>query len=102
MELEPIGKRVLIKPIEEKEEKTKGGIYIPESAQEESKKGEVIAIGKGIDKEEEIPLEKGDKVIYSGSGMSSEEVEIGGEKFIFIDFKDILAKINSDKHDKNE
>lgn len=89
MELKPIGQRVLLKPTE-KEEKTKGGIYIPESAKEERKEGEVLAAGTLKDGKD-IPLKKGDAVLYGG--YSSDEVEIDGEKYIFVDYKDVLAKI---------
>ncbi len=85
----PIGERVLIKP-EKKQEKTAGGIYLPSSAKEEKKQGTVIAVGK--DKNgKELPLKKGDKIIYGG--YSSEEFEMDNEKFVFVDFKDVLAKI---------
>ena len=73
-----------------KEEKTEGGIYIPESAKEERKEGEVIAVGQYKDGKE-LPLKEGDRILYGG--YSSEEIEIGKEKHIFIDFKDVLAKI---------
>lgn len=89
MEIKPMGERVLIKQ-HKKEEKTAGGIYIPESAKEEQKEGEVIAVGQYKDGKE-LPLKKGDKVLYAG--YNSEQIEINGEKHIFIDFKDILAKI---------
>ncbi|OYT31720.1 co-chaperone GroES [Candidatus Woesearchaeota archaeon] len=89
MKIKPIGERILIKP-QEKEEKTKGGIYIPETAKEEKKQGEVIAVGQYKDGKE-LPLKPGDKIIYGG--YSSEEIEIEGKKHIILDFKDVLAKI---------
>ena len=89
MQIKPIGERVLIKQFK-KEDKTKGGIYIPDSAKEERKEGEVVAAGQYKDGKD-LPLKKGDKIIYGG--YSSEEIELDGEKYIFIDFKDILAKI---------
>lgn len=89
MKIKPMGERVLIKP-KEKEEKTAGGIYLPDSAKEERKEGEVIAVGQYKDGKD-LPLKPGDKVIYGG--YSSEEIEINNEKHIFVDFKDILAKI---------
>jgi len=90
MEIKPMGERVFIKPFE-KVERTKGGIYIPESAKEEKKEGEVIAAGTYKDGKA-LPLKKGDKIIYGG--YSSDEVEINDKKFMFIDFKDVLAKID--------
>jgi len=89
MKIEPLGERVLIKQ-HKKEEKTAGGIYIPESAKEERKEGTVVAAGHFKDGKD-LPLKQGDKVIYGG--YSSEEIEINGEKHIFVDYKDVLAKI---------
>ncbi|RLG12646.1 co-chaperone GroES [Candidatus Pacearchaeota archaeon] len=89
MKINPIGERVLIKPIKA-EEKTAGGIYIPEEAKEEKKQAIVEEIGKTKDGKD-LPLKKGDKVLYGG--YSSDEFEINGEKYLIIDFKDILAVI---------
>ncbi len=89
MKIKPIGERVLIKP-PEREEKTKGGIYLPESAKDDRKEGEVIEVGTYKDGKE-LPLKKGDRILYGG--YSSDEFEIDGEKYIIIDFKDVLAKI---------
>ena len=89
MKIKPMGERVLIKQ-HKKEEKTSGGIYIPDSAKEERKEGVVVAVGQYKDGKE-LPLKEGDKVLYGG--YSSEDIEMNGEKHIFIDFKDVLAKI---------
>ena len=89
MNIKPIGERVLIKPKKE-EEKTEGGIYIPETAKEEKKEGEVVAVGTYKDGKE-LPLKPGDKVLYGG--YSSDEFDVSGEKHLMIDFKDILAKV---------
>lgn len=88
MEIKPIGERVLLQPKEE--EKTKGGIYIPDSAKESKKEGEVLAVGTFKDGKE-LPLKKGDHVLYGG--YSSDEFEFDGKKYIVIDFKDVLAKL---------
>ncbi|HII17522.1 TPA: co-chaperone GroES [Candidatus Woesearchaeota archaeon] len=88
MELQPIGERVLIRPVK-KEEKTKGGIYLPDSAQEKRKEGEVIAAGAYKDGKD-LPLKKGDRIIYGG--YSSEELKVGDEEYVMIDFKDVLAR----------
>ncbi len=87
MKIKPIGERVLIKPIKT-EEKTEGGIYIPEEAKEEKKQAVVEEVGKTKDGKD-LPLKKGDKVLYGG--YSSDEFEINNEKYLIIDFKDILA-----------
>ena len=90
MEIQPIGERVLIKPVE-KETKTKGGIYIPEEAKEEKKQATVVAVGKFKDGKE-LPLKKGDTILYGG--YSSDDFELNGQKYIILEFKDILAKVN--------
>mgnify|MGYP001583844737 CR=1 FL=1 len=89
MNITPIGERVLIKPMKE-EEKTKGGIYIPESAKEEKKEGEVIAVGT-TKEGKELPLKKGDKILYGG--YSSDDFKVDGQKYIILEFKDVLAKL---------
>ena len=88
MKLKPIGERVILKQIKNIE-KTKSGIYLPESSSEK-KEGEIVEVGSMKDGSI-IPLHKGDKVIYGG--YSSEEIEISGEKFLIVEFKDILAKV---------
>ena len=89
MNIQPLGERVLLKPTK-KEEKTKSGIYIPQEAREEKKQGEVIAVGTFKDGKE-LPLKKGDIVLYGG--YSNEEFELEGAKYILIEFKDIMAKL---------
>jgi chaperonin GroES len=90
--IKPIGERVLIKHMK-KEEVTKGGIYIPESARKERKEGFVVAVGTFEDGKE-LPLKKGDHVLYGG--YQSDEIEIDGEKHLFVDFKDILAVVEEE------
>ena len=87
MKLKPIGERVILKPIEQ-EEKTKSGIYLPKS--EDKKQGQVVETG-ALKDNSLIPLQKGDKVLYGG--YSNEEIELNGEKFLIVEFKDILARI---------
>ena len=89
MNIKPLGERVLIKQ-KKKEERTKGGLYIPESAKEEKKEGTVVAAGTFKDGKD-LPLKAGDRIIYGG--YSSDEVEIDGEKMLFVDYKDVLAKV---------
>jgi len=88
MKLIPIGERVVLKPIKA-EEKTKSGIYLPKGA-EEKKQGIVEAVGTNKDGKF-LPLNKGEKVIYGG--YSSEEIEVNNEKYLIIEFKDIVAKL---------
>ncbi|MDO9097093.1 MAG: co-chaperone GroES [Candidatus Methanoperedens sp.] len=88
MKIKPLGKRVLIKPVKE-EEKTKGGIFIPETAKEKKKQGLVMETGTVEDKE--FPVKKGDMILYTG--YSSEELEVDGEKYLILESKDVIAKI---------
>ena len=88
MKIKPIGKRVLIQPVKE-EERTKGGIYIPESAKEKKKQGVVVEVG--TIEEKEFPIKKGDVILYAG--YSSEELELDGEKYLILESKDVIAKI---------
>lgn len=90
--IKPLGERVLLEQAE-KEKKTTGGIYIPEDARKEKKEGIVVAVGTFKDGKE-LPLKKGDKVIYGG--YSSEELEIEHKKFLLIKFEDVMAKIGGD------
>ena len=87
MNLTPIGERVVLRPVKA-EEKTKSGIYLPKDA-EEKKQGIIEEVGQFKDNKP-LPLKKGDKVIYAG--YSSEEFEIDKEKYLIIEFKDIIAK----------
>ncbi len=89
MTIIPIGERVLIRP-REAEEKTKSGIYIPETAQEKKKEGTVVSVGTRDDGTS-LPLKPGDHVIYGG--YSADKVEIESENYVFVPFKDVLAKI---------
>ncbi|RME31110.1 co-chaperone GroES [Candidatus Woesearchaeota archaeon] len=89
MKITPIGERVLIKPVEQ-EEKTKGGIYIPDTAKEERKEGTVQAAGTTKDGKP-IPLKEGDHILYGG--YSNEDIEVDGEKYVIVEYKDVIAKL---------
>jgi len=89
MSIKPLADRVLVKPAEA-EEKTMGGIIIPDSAKEKPLKGEVIAVGNGT-KDEEMVLKKGDKVLYGK--YAGTEIELDGDKFIIMRQSDVLAII---------
>lgn len=89
MDIQPIGERVLIEQTK-KEERTAGGIYIPDDAQKEKKEGTVVAVGTFKDGKE-LPLKKGDTIIYGG--YSNEELEVKGKKYLLVEFKDIMAKL---------
>ncbi len=95
MSLKPLGDRVVLK-IVESEERTKGGIVLPDSAKEKSQKGEVVAVGSGklIENGSKVPLDVnvGDKVFFSSYAGS--EVKDGEEKFLIVNERDILAIID--------
>ena len=92
MNIQPLGERVLVQPLEA-EEKTKGGIVIPETAKEKPQEGKVVAVGKGRrDGEKIVPLEVkvGDKVLYgkySGTELKGKE----GEDYLMLREDDLLA-----------
>lgn len=91
MKIRPLHDRVLIKRLNE-EEKTKGGIIIPDSAKEKPQEGKVIAIGKGrIDDGKVVPLDVkvGDKVLFSK--YSGNEVKIEGEEHLIVKEEEILG-----------
>jgi len=91
MSIQPIGERVLLTQ-HMGEERTKSGIYIPDSANKDRKQGVVVAVGTYVDGKS-LPLSAGDTVVYGG--YSSEKFEHEGKNYMLIDFKDILAKIQN-------
>ena len=89
MNIKPLADRVLIKPAAA-EEKTIGGIIIPDSAKEKPLKGEVLAMGNGT-KDEEMILKAGDVVLYGK--YAGTELELEGEKYLIMRQSDVLAII---------
>lgn len=87
MTIKPLADRVLVLPAPA-EEKTIGGIIIPDSAKEKPLKGQVIAIGKGT-KDEEMVVKPGDTVLYGK--YAGTEIELDGEKYLIMRQSDILA-----------
>jgi chaperonin GroES len=91
--LQPLADRVLVKPTE-KEEKTKSGIYLPDTAKEKPQEGEIMAVGPGkLDENgKRIPmdLKVGDRVIYAKYGGT--EIKVDDEDLIILRESDILAK----------
>ncbi len=94
MKLKPLGDRVLVK-IEQAEEKTKGGIYIPQTAQEKTQRGVVVAVGEGrtLDNGEKVPVpvKEGDKIIYDK--YAGTQIKINEEEHLILSSDDILAII---------
>lgn len=87
MNIKPLADRVLIKPIAA-EEKTVGGIIIPDTAKEKPLQGKVVAVGNGT-KEEEMVIAVGDQVLYGK--YSGTELEFEGEKYLIMRQSDVLA-----------
>jgi chaperonin GroES len=94
MKIRPLHDRILIKRLEEQEQK-KGGIIIPDTAKEKPQEGKVIAVGNGkvTDEGKKIPLDvkAGDKILfgkYSGS-----EVKVEDEEYLILREEDVLAII---------
>ncbi|MBP8260664.1 MAG: co-chaperone GroES [Verrucomicrobia bacterium] len=94
MNLKPLGDRVLVEPVEEKETK-KGGIIIPDSAKEKPTEAVVVALGTGKTDEDgkKVPFEvkKGDRVLISKYGGT--EVKVEGKEYKLLNSDDILAII---------
>ena len=87
--IQPLADRVLVQPAAA-EEKTIGGIIIPDSAKEKPLRGTVLAVGNGT-KDEPMILKQGDQVLYGK--YSGTELEFEGEKYLIIKQQDVLAVI---------
>ena len=90
--LRPLGDRVVIQPTP-REETTKSGIVLPDTAKEKPQEGKILAVGPGriLDdgKREQIDVKKGDKVLYAK--YAGTEFKIDGEELLIVSQKDILA-----------
>ena len=92
--LRPLGDRIVIKTVE-REEMTKSGIVLPDTAKEKPQEGEVLAVGPGrFEDGQRLPLDLkvGDKVIYSKYGGT--EVKYNGEEYLILSARDVLAVVN--------
>jgi chaperonin GroES len=94
MKVRPLGDRVLVKRIQE-EERTKGGIIIPDTAKEKPQEGKVVAVGSGktLDDGRIQPLEvkEGDKVLFGK--YSGNDIKLDGEEHLILRESDILGVI---------
>jgi chaperonin GroES len=94
MKIRPLQDRLILKRVEE-EEKTKGGIIIPDSAKEKPQEGEITAVGPGkvTDDGKKIPMDvkKGDRVLFSK--YAGTEIKIDGEEHLIMREDDILGVI---------
>ena len=92
MKIRPLGDRLLVKRIEE-EDKSKGGIIIPDSAKEKPQEGKVVAVGKGkmLDDGKMVPLEvkAGDRILFGK--YSGTDVKIEGEEHLIMREDDVLG-----------
>lgn len=93
VKIKPMADRVVVKPIE-KEEVTRGGIYLPDTAKEKPQEGEVVAVGPGKKTDDgkliKVDVAVGDVVIYAKYGGT--EVKLDDEELIILRESDILAK----------
>ena len=92
--IKPLGDRVVIKVLE-KDQITKSGIVLPDTAKEKSQEGEIIAVGAGkvLDNGQRIAMELavGDKVIFSK--YAGTEVKMDGQEYLILSERDVLATI---------
>ncbi len=92
MKIKPLRDRVIVRRVKE-EEKTKGGIIIPDTAKEKPQEGEVVAVGSGkvLEDGKVVPLEvkKGDKILFGK--YSGTEVKVDGEEFLMMREDEILG-----------
>ena len=90
--IRPIGGKVLIKRLEA-EERTVGGIVLPDTAKEKPQRGQVIAVGQGklLDdgSQAQFQVKKGDKVIFTS--YAGTEIKVDGAEYLLMDESDILA-----------
>jgi chaperonin GroES len=94
MKIRPLGDRVIIKRVAE-EEKTKGGIIIPDTAKEKPQEGKVIAVGKGKVNEDgkttPLDVKAGDRILFGK--YSGTEIKLNGEEHLILREEDILGVI---------
>lgn len=85
--IQPLGTRVLIKPLEQ-ESKTSSGLYLPETAKEKPQTGEVVAVGE----DESIVLKPKDRVLFAK--YSGTEFKYEGTDYLLLESNDVLARLN--------
>ena len=94
MKLKPLGDRVVVKPLEE-EERTKGGIVLPDTAKEKPQRGRVLAVGPGPRDEDgeyiKMDLDDGDEIIFSKYGGT--DIKLGADEYLILRESDVLAKV---------
>lgn len=95
MKLRPLGDRLVVEPLEA-EEKTKGGIILPDTAKEKPQEGKVVAAGKGkVDengKTVAMEVKVGDKILYGK--YSGTEITVDGKEYMILREEDVLAVVD--------
>jgi chaperonin GroES len=90
--IKPLGDRVVVKALE-REEKTKSGIVLPDTAKEKPQEGKIVAVGTGklLENGQRVPLDvkEGDKVVFSKYGGT--EIKIDGQDYLILSERDVLA-----------
>ncbi|WP_413160961.1 co-chaperone GroES [Capilliphycus salinus ALCB114379] len=93
--VKPLGDRVFVK-VSESEEKTAGGILLPDTAKEKPQVGEIVATGPGKRNDDgsraEMEVKVGDKVLYSK--YAGTDIKLGGDEYVLLAEKDILAIVS--------
>ncbi|NJM74781.1 MAG: co-chaperone GroES [Acaryochloridaceae cyanobacterium RU_4_10] len=93
--VKPLGDRVFVK-VSASEEKTAGGILLPDNAKEKPQIGEVVAAGPGKRNDDgsrqELEIKLGDKVLYSK--YAGTDIKLGGDEYVLLSEKDILAVVD--------
>jgi chaperonin GroES len=96
MKVRPLRDRILVKRIDEQEQRV-GGIIIPDSAKEKPQQGQVVAVGKGRvnDKGQVFPLDvkEGDTILFGKYAGS--EIKVGGEEYLIVREEEVLGVIES-------
>ncbi|EFC91917.1 chaperonin Cpn10 [Dethiosulfovibrio peptidovorans DSM 11002] len=94
MNLKPLADRIVVKVVTS-EEKTKGGLFLPDTAKEKPQEGEVMAVGSGkvLENGQKLPIELkvGDRIIFSK--YAGTEVKIDGDEYVIFSERDVLAVI---------
>ena len=97
MNIRPLYDRIVVKRVEGQDEKTVGGLIIPDSAKEKPQEGEVVAVGKGKRLEDgkviALDVQVGDRILfgkYSGS-----EIKLDGEEYLIMREDEVLGILNS-------
>jgi chaperonin GroES len=97
MKIRPLYDRIVVKRVENEQEKTSGGLYIPDSAKEKPQEGEVVAVGKGkrLEDGKLIPLDvqPGDRILfgkYSGS-----DIKIDGQEYLIMREDEVLGILDA-------